>query len=234
MNYITCTDYDTMSKLAAEFVANEVKSRPTFVLGLPTGSTPIGMYKRLSCMANEGNLDFSGVTFFNLDEYYPIAGTHPESYKYFMQKHLFGNINVNPARIHIPSGEAADPQAECAAYDAEIAAAGGIDLMVLGIGVNGHIGFNEPDVTLRAETHLTTLTQSTIEANARNFPSPDDVPRTALTMGMGSICQAKKILLLASGENKRGAVDAMRSGAISTQSPASLLMLHRDVTVMVC
>ncbi len=231
---IECKDYEAMSKMAAEFVANEVNGKANFILGLPTGSTPIGMYKNLTSMANDGSIDFSKTTFFNLDEYYPIAKSHPESYAFFMNKNLFGNINVDKSKVNIPNGEATDAAAECAAYDKKIADLGGIDLMVVGIGVNGHIGFNEPAAELNYATHMCSLTESTIEANARFFPSKDEVPKNALTMGMGSIFMAKKILMLISGENKKPITEQMFNGKITTDVPASLLQLHHDVTVMVC
>ncbi len=227
------SDYETMSKHAAEFVAAEVNGKPKFVLGLPTGSTPIGMYKRLSCMATNGEVDFGNTTFFNLDEYYPIKKSHDQSYDYFMNKHLFSNLNVDKSRINIPNGECADPAAECAAYDKKIVDAGGLDLMVLGVGVNGHIGFNEPDAILQCPTHLTDLTPSTIEVNSRFFASAADVPKQALTMGLGNIFQAKKILLLINGKAKAGIVQRITNGELSCDMPASLLQLHRDVTVLI-
>lgn len=232
MRVIVCDHYDEMSKEAARIMAHEITLCPKRVLGLATGSTPVGMYREMCAMYKRGEIDFSGVTTFNLDEYYPIRRSNPQSYHYFMQEQLFRHVNIPEKNIHIPDGEAADPEKACKEYEAEIAESGGIDLQVLGIGVNGHIGFNEPAGSLVARTHLTDLTESTIKANARFFKSEDEVPKHAVTMGVATILQAKKILLLANGKNKHDAIRALLSERISTSNPATFLNLHPDVTVI--
>ena len=230
---VVCENYADMSARCAALIAEQIRKKPNSVLGLATGSTPIGTYEALCRMHEEGALDFSGVTSFNLDEYYPISPENDQSYRYFMQKHLFEKVNIDPKKTYVPRGDAASAEEECMKYDAMITEAGGIDLQLLGIGVNGHIGFNEPDEALIAATHLTALTESTVAANARFFASADDVPRHALTMGVGSILQARKILILASGANKHAAVSALLSGKVTTASPATVLNLHHD-TILLC
>ncbi|MBQ3226523.1 MAG: glucosamine-6-phosphate deaminase [Clostridia bacterium] len=228
MKIIECTDYNEMSKVAAGFIAAQVTLKPNCVLGLATGSTPIGMYEAVA----EMGLDFSKVTTFNLDEYYPIEQKNSQSYHYFMTENFYSKVNLKKENIFIPCGEAKDPDAECKAYEEKIEAHGGIDLQVLGIGQNGHIGFNEPDSTLFAYTHVTGLTQNTIEANSRFFDSIDEVPTKALTMGVATILKSKRIILLASGANKADAVRALTSGIIDPMCPASLLAAHNDVTII--
>lgn len=226
-------DYEEMSAWAAEMVAGQIKEKNNSVLGLPTGSTPEGMYRLLVQMYRQGAIDFSRVVTFNLDEYLGLAPSHPQSYAYFMRQHLFAHINILPENIHIPDGLAQDLQAFCRAYEEKITVAGGIDLQVLGIGRNGHIGFNEPHDYLNVGTHVVNLTEDTIDANSRFFSSRDEVPRQAVTMGMGTIFKAKKILLLASGKAKAEAIKGTVSGQITTKIPASFLQLHRDVTLIV-
>lgn len=228
MKIIECTDYNEMSKVAAGFIAAQVTLKPNCVLGLATGSTPIGMYEAVA----EMGLDFSKVTTFNLDEYYPIEQKNSQSYHYFMTENFYSKVNLKKENIFIPCGEAKDADAECKAYEEKIEAHGGIDLQVLGIGQNGHIGFNEPDSTLFAYTHVTGLTQNTIEANSRFFDSIDEVPTKALTMGVATILKSKRIILLASGANKADAVRALTSGIIDPMCPASLLAAHNDVTII--
>lgn len=225
--------YEELSKQAAKMVAEAITKKPEFVLGLPTGSTPLGMYKNLIELHKSGEVDFSNVRTFNLDEYYPIKHSDEQSYYKFMFDNFFGSINVKPENIHIPNGETNDPVTECAEYDAKIDSAGGIDLMVLGIGANGHIGFNEPDASLIPDTHIAELTENTIQANARFFNSADEVPKKALTMGVGSIiAKSKKIVLLVSGESKTQIFKQFLSdNKISTENPATLLYLHNDVTI---
>jgi len=201
-------------------------------LGLPTGSTPIAMYSNLIEMNKSVNLDFSKVITFNLDEYYPIKKDNPQSYHKFMSDNLFGKINISPDNINIPDGEALDADLECIEYEKKIVSAGGIDLMVIGIGANGHIGFNEPDDFLLPDTHAAVLTENTREQNKRFFNSIDEVPVKSLTMGMGSILRAKKILLLVSGESKREVFKEFLKGEITTKIPVSFLQLHRDVTIL--
>ena len=226
---ILCDSYNEISERAAELIRAQIILKPDCVLGLATGSSPVGMYDRLA----EMNLDFSGVTTFNLDEYYPISRENDQSYYYFMQKHLYSRVNLRPENIHIPSGEADDVDAECREYEEKIQAAGGIDLQVLGIGMNGHIGFNEPDDSLNTKTHLTDLTENTITANSRFFESEDDVPKQAITMGISTILSAKKIILLASGKEKRQAISALLRDEINTEIPATMLKVHPDV-VLIC
>ena len=233
MRVIVCNDYDEMSVRAAKLVASQMTLKPNCVLGLATGSTPIGLYDRLVEMEKMGEIDFSDVTTFNLDEYYPISPDNSQSYRYFMNEHLFNRVNIDISRTHIPNGETTDPDGECEQYEKMISAAGGIDLQILGIGQNGHIGFNEPDNNLNTVTHLTDLTQSTIEANSRFFASRDEVPTKALTMGMASILKSRKIILLASGRTKAAVVAELLKDSINTSVPATLLNVHPDV-VLIC
>ena len=228
MQVILCKNYDEISKKAAEIVAEQIEKKPNSVLGLATGSSPVGMYRELAAM----NLDFSKVTAFNLDEYYPISKDNTQSYHYFMNKHLYSKVNLKAENIHIPSGEAKDAEKECQRYDDMIAQSGGIDLQILGIGKNGHIGFNEPSESLDCKTHLTSLTQSTIEANSRFFASEADVPKKAITMGVGAILKAKKIVLIASGADKAHAVGELLKNEVSTSVPASVLNVHRDAVLL--
>ena len=224
-------DYTAMSQKAAEIFAEAVNANPTGAFGFATGSSPIGMYEALIKLQQNGKTDLTRITAFNLDEYYPIRSCDPQSYAYFMRQHLFDAIGLPPVSTHIPNGEAHDPIAECAAYDEKIARAGGIDTQILGIGTNGHIGFNEPAEGLMATTSYLPLAEATINANSRFFASPEDVPRHSLTMGMHSIMMAKRIILLASGESKADILREALCGPITTVVPASLLQLHQDVTI---
>ena len=228
MRLILCDEYDEISRKAAELVAAQIMLKPDCVLGLATGSSPVGMYREIT----EMNLDFSQVTTFNLDEYYPISRNNVQSYYYFMNKHLYSKVNLKPENIHIPNGETKDVEAECRAYDLAIEESGGIDLQILGIGQNGHIGFNEPDDNLSSVTHLTDLTESTIEANARFFDKEEDVPKQALTMGMSTILKSRKIILLASGAGKHSALAELFDDDINTSVPATMLKVHPDVVVI--
>ena len=228
MRFIVCEDYDELSKKAAEFVSAQIMLKPNCNLGLATGSTPIGMYKNLVDM----NLDFSEVTTFNLDEYYPILRSNPQSYHYFMTEHLYKWVNLKKDHIFIPNGETKDPAQECIDYEKAIAEHGGLDLQILGIGQNGHIGFNEPSATLNSYTHITDLTQNTIEANSRFFNSIDEVPTKALTMGIATIMRANRILLLASGKEKARVVQALKGNMIDPEIPATILAAHNNVTVI--
>ena len=232
MRLFVCKNYEEMSKKGADIIASVITLKPDAVLGLATGSTPVGMYNCLAEMNRAGKLDFSDVKTYNLDEYYPIKPSDDQSYRFFMNKNLFNNINIHMSNTHVLNGEAADADAECAAYDEAIEEAGGIDIQLLGIGNNGHIGFNEPAAELISGTHKQELTASTIEANSRFFASADDVPRYALTMGMAPIMKAKRILILISGKNKHAALTEMLSGKITTSNPATMLNLHPDVTVV--
>ena len=233
MKIIVTENYEEMSAVATKFFADVIFEKPDCVLGLATGSTPVGMYTNLAKACEEGKLDFSKVKSVNLDEYYPLAPDNDQSYRYFMNKNLFDKVNIDKANTYVPNGMAADPAAACREYEDNIDALGGIDIQVLGIGRNGHIGFNEPSEDgLFVETHLTGLTQNTIEANSRFFESIDDVPKAALTMGIGSVFKARRIIMLASGAEKADAIKKMVSGMISTMCPASMLALHPDVTVI--
>ncbi|HQA60242.1 MAG TPA: glucosamine-6-phosphate deaminase [Tepidanaerobacteraceae bacterium] len=226
-------DYSAMSKKAAQIFANGIQQKPDLVLGLATGSTPIGTYQELIRMHKEEGLDFSKAVSFNLDEYYGLASDNPQSYNYFMFENLFNHVNIKKENVHIPNGLVSDVETYCKQYDEEIEKYGGIDLQLLGIGVNGHIGFNEPAEELVLGTHLTDLTEDTIKANSRFFDSPEEVPTKAITMGIGSIMKAKKILLLASGKNKAEIMaKLLNSDVVTTKVPASLLMLHPDVTII--
>lgn len=231
MKFIIAKDYEEMSKLGADCIIEQIRKKPDSVLGLATGSSPVGTYKYLVDAYNKG-LDFSKISTFNLDEYYGLSPQHPESYMYFMEKNLFKHVNIDRSKIHIPDGLCRDVEKECKSYDEAIVGAGGIDLQLLGIGRNGHIGFNEPGDSLDILTHVANLTESTIEANARFFSSIDEVPKKALTMGMGNIMKSKKILLLAYGESKAEAIALLAGTAVDTNVPATLLLLHRDVTVI--
>lgn len=225
-------DFQQLSAKAAAIVASQVILKNNSVLGLATGSTPEGMYRRLALMNREGMVDFSEVVTFNLDEYLGLSPDHPQSYHYFMHHHLFNHINICAQNIHIPSGQAKNLEEFCLAYDQKIADAGGIDLQVLGIGGNGHIGFNEPDRSLKLQTNIVDLTEETIAANSRFFNTPGEVPRQAVTMGMGSIMRAQRILLLASGKSKAPVIKETVSGKITTEIPASFLQLHREVILI--
>ena len=229
MRIVVCENYEEMSKKAAKVVASQLILKPDSTLGLATGSTPVGMYDELAAMYRAGEIDFKDVKSFNLDEYYPIKKSSDQSYDYFMKENLFSKINIDLANTDIPNGEATDPEAECKAYDEKIKKNGGIDLQVLGIGQNGHIGFNEPDDFLVAGTHLTGLTDNTIEANSRFFQSKDEVPTKALTMGIATIMQAKTIIILASGKSKAKIVAELIKGEITTNNPASMLKVHQNV-----
>ncbi len=232
MNVIVCENYEELSSVAANIIAEQVKKNPSSVLGLATGSTPIGMYNNLVTKNKNGEIDFSKIITFNLDEYYPILPSDPQSYHYFMNENLFSKVNISSQNTHIPNGNSEDIERECTEYDAAIRAHGGVDIQVLGMGVNGHIGFNEPDCELFANTHLTPLTENTINANSRFFASIDDVPKKAITMGVGTIMSAKSILLLVSGKNKHDALSFLLKERISTSNPASLLHLHPNVTLV--
>ena len=233
MRIIVAKDYETMSKQAAIVLAGQIIYKPNSVLGLATGSTPVGTYRELVHMYNQGLLDFRQVVTFNLDEYYGVGPEDEFSYHRFMQDNLFSHINAVPENLHIPNGLARDVEAECKNYEAMIAEAGGIDLQVLGIGRNGHIGFNEPGSEFNGVTRLVDLDEDTIAANSRFFLSPDQVPRQALSMGIKSIMRARRILLLANGAGKAQAIRDMIYGSITPAMPASVLQLHPDVTVIV-
>lgn len=224
--------YEELSKKSAEIIKNYINDAPNTVLGLATGSTPLGTYEEFVRLYNANEVDFSGVTTFNLDEYYPIKKSSSQSYGYFMKKYLFNHINIPTERIFIPNGEAIDHVAECAGYEAKMSARGGIDLQLLGIGTNGHIGFNEPNDVFIAPTHYVKLDEDTIKANARFFESEDNVPKHAITMGIRAIMTAKKILMLASGIKKSEIIYQTIFGAISPKNQSSILQLHPNFTII--
>jgi len=232
MKYIVVNTYEELSNKAADLIAAQILVKPNCVLGLATGSSPVGTYKRLIEDNKAGKIDFSTVTSVNLDEYVGLDGSNDQSYRYFMNDNLFNHVNIDKAKTFVPSGLAEDLAAEGEAYDAMIKELGGIDLQLLGIGLDGHIGFNEPDAYFTGPTHEVKLDESTIEANARFFASKDEVPTTAITMGMLSIMQAKKVLLIANGAAKKAIVEKAFFGPIDPQVPASILQLHPDVTVI--
>ncbi len=232
MKVIVCNTYDEMSLEAAKIMAATIKEKPDGVLGLATGSTPIGMYDNLIEMYKKGELDFKDIKTFNLDEYYPLSADNDQSYHYFMNKQLFSQINIKEENIHILDGLAENPEKECEDFEKLIDENGGIDIQVLGIGQNGHIGFNEPDEKLYANTHLTDLTENTIKANSRFFEKESDVPTKALTMGMGTILKAKKIIILANGKAKHKVVSELVQPMITTNNPATFLNAHADVTLI--
>lgn len=232
MQFITVENYEQLSEKAAQIIADVVINKPDCVLGLATGSSPIGTYKKLIEWNKEGKVDFSKAMSINLDEYEGLDGDHDQSYRYFMNNNLFNFINIDKEKTYVPNGKASDVAAECKAYDERIANVGGIDIQLLGIGLDGHIGFNEPDEFFTKETHKVELDESTIKANARFFESIDDVPKTAITMGMGGIMSAKKVLLIANGQNKKDIIEKAFFGPITPKVPASILQLHGDVTVI--
>ena len=232
MRFISCADYTAMSRQAANLISAQVFVKPNCVLGLATGSTPIGTYKQLIEWYNKGDLSFANVRSVNLDEYKGLSGDHDQSYRYFMQNNLFNHVDIDVANTSVPNGKAEDADAECAAYDAHIRELGGIDLQLLGMGHNGHIGFNEPADEFVGPTHVVELAQSTIDANKRFFASEADVPRQALTMGMAAILQARSVVVVVSGEDKAEIVHKAFFGPITPRVPASLLQLHPNVTVV--
>ena len=233
MNVVIVNDYEEMSDAAAGIVIDAVRHKPDLVLGLATGSTPEGLYRRLVDAHREDGLDFSQVVTFNLDEYVGLRPDHPQSFLHFMKDQLFNHVNVQPENVHIPDGMAGRLARHCEDYEEMIARAGGIDLQVLGIGRDGHIAFNEPGTSFGSATHVTVLTPETIEDNARFFDSPDDVPRFALTMGIATILHTRTALLLAAGENKADAVKATIEGPITSMVAASALQMHPGVVAIV-
>ena len=229
--YVT-EDYNSMSRKAANILSAQVVADPDCVLGLATGSTPIGTYKVLIDRCAKGDLDFSNVKSINLDEYVGLSPEHDQSYRYFMQTNLFDHVNIKRENTHVPNGLAEDLDAECERYNSVIHQLGPIDIQVLGMGHNGHIGFNEPADHFPLETHSVDLAQTTIDANARFFASADEVPRKALTMGIKTIMQAKKVLVVVSGADKAEIVKKAFTGPVTPQVPASILQMHDDVTLV--
>ena len=232
MKFITVVTYEKMSRRAANIISAQVIIKPESVLGLATGSTPLGTYKQLINWYNKGDIDFSSVTTVNLDEYVGLDAENEQSYRYFMNHNFFDRINISINNTFVPNGCAADLAGEGRRYDEHIAELGGIDLQLLGIGLDGHIGFNEPDKYFVKSTHVVNLHESTIKANSRFFANEEDVPKRAITMGMVSIMQAKKILLIANGKAKRDILEKAFYGPITPEIPASVLQLHPDITVI--
>ena len=232
MKIYKAKDYKDMSRKAANIISAQVIMKPNCVLGLATGSTPIGTYDQLVEWYNKGDLDFSEVTTVNLDEYKGLPRTNDQSYYYFMHQHLFDRVNIDPERTNVPNGMEPDAEKECGRYEELIRSLGGVDLQLLGLGHNGHIGFNEPGEAFEKETHCVDLKDSTIEANKRFFASADDVPKQAYTMGIKTIMQAKKILIVVNGENKADIVERAFFGPVTPEVPASILQLHNDVTLV--
>ena len=225
-------DYKSMSRRAANIISAQVITKPDSVLGLATGGTPVGAYQQLVEWYKKGDLSFAEIKTVNLDEYLGLSPHHEQSYRYFMQVNLFDHIDIKPENTHVLNGLAKDPQAECAAYNQLIRDLGGIDLQLLGMGHNGHIAFNEPGDDFGLETHVVTLTDRTIDANTRFFESRDEVPRHALSMGIKNIMQARRILIVVSGEEKAETVCKAFAGPVTKDVPASVLQLHPDVTLV--
>ncbi|MGN0156640.1 MAG: glucosamine-6-phosphate deaminase [Lachnospiraceae bacterium] len=232
MRVYCAKDYDDASRIAANIISAQVILKPDCVLGLATGSTPVGTYEQLIKWYEKGDLDFSKVHSINLDEYRGLSPENDQSYRYFMNTHLFNHININPANTFVPDGLEPDADKACRRYNEIIANSGGIDLQLLGLGHNGHIGFNEPCDEFEKETHCVDLTQSTIDANARFFKTIDEVPKQAYTMGIKNIMQAKKVLVVVTGEGKSDIVKRAFLGPITPQVPASVLQLHNDVILV--
>jgi glucosamine-6-phosphate deaminase len=233
MEVIIAPSAGEASAQAARIVAALIRGKPRAVLGLPTGATPIAFYNELVAMHTRGEADFAEVTTFNLDEYAGLAPDHPQSYAHFMREHFFSRVNIAHWRAHMPNGLAPDIAKHCEAYEAAIVEAGGIDLQLLGLGSDGHIGFNEPSSSLGSRTRLKTLTEQTIRDNARYFTTPDQVPRHVITMGVGTILDARRCLVLAFGERKAAAVAAMVEGPITADVPASALQFHPSCALLV-
>lgn len=232
MEFIIKDTYEEMSYEAARLIADQIKAKPACVLGLATGSTPIGTYKELVAMCKRGEISFADVQTFNLDEYAGLDENNDQSYRYFMNHHLFNHVDIDIKNTHVPSGISDDAEKMCQKYEDDIDEAGGIDLQLLGLGHNGHIGFNEPCDDFPTKTHCVTLTQSTIQANSRLFDDISEVPTSAYTMGIGTIMKAKKVLLVASGADKAQIVKKAFCGDVDPHVPASILQSHKDCTIV--
>ena len=232
MNTLICETYEKMSEAAAAIIAAQIMTKPHSVLGLATGSTPLGTYAELARLYREGTLNFENVKSFNLDEYLGVGSSNDQSYSYFMMENLFNKINIDKANVKLLDGLTESPENECKLFEELIKLAGGIDIQLLGIGINGHIGFNEPDSQFSMATHLVRLAETTLNANSRFFKSVEEVPQFALTMGIGTIMKARKILVLASGEEKADIIRELVFGDIKPQTPASVLRFHSSVTII--
>ncbi|MCD6247988.1 MAG: glucosamine-6-phosphate deaminase [Hadesarchaea archaeon] len=230
MKVLITKNYDELSEKAAKIIADAIRNKPNLVLGLATGGTPVGCYRELVRMHKEKKLDFSRVVTFNLDEYIGLPPTHPQSYRYFMNENLFNHVNIRMENTHIPDGMTDDPQKTCEEFEKAIETAGGIDLQLLGIGANGHIAFNEPGSPFNSRTRVVEISEQTRKDNARFFQSIDEVPRQAISMGIGTIMEARKIVLLASGARKADAVAKSVKGPITEEVPASILQKHPNCT----
>jgi len=226
-------DYDELSKKAAEIIADSIRKKPNLILGLATGGTPVGCYRELIRMHREEGLDFSRVATFNLDEYLGLPPTHPQSYRYFMDENLFRHVNIKMENTHVLNGMSKDPQKTCKEFEKAITKSGGIDFQLLGIGANGHIAFNEPGSSFESRTRVVNISEQTIKDNARFFKSIDEVPRQALSMGIGTIMEAKKIALLATGMGKAEVIAKSVEGPITINVPASVLQRHPDCTFII-
>ncbi len=228
-----CKSYEAMCTAAAEMIANRLRNQPNLVLGLTTGSTPLGVYKELIRLHQDEGLDFSKVVTFNLDEYVGLAPDHPQSYHYFIFENFFKHINIDPDKIHIPDGTAEDVEAHCEWYDNEIKRHGGLDIQLFGIGANGNIAFNDPGSSLTSRTRIKTLTEKTTEDNMQLVEDSEKIPQYVITMGIGTIMEAKEIIMLASGVQKANAVKSAVEGPISALVPASIVQMHRKAFVMI-
>lgn len=233
MKILVCKDYEELSRKSAEIIVSQVNQKKDSVLGLATGGTPVGMYQELVKSYREGKVDFGKVITFNLDEYYGVDPKNVNSYHYYMNTNFFDHVNIDRKNINIPNGMSKDIEKECREYDEKIQSLGGIDLQILGVGLNGHIGFNEPAKELMSTTHITDLTKETINANARFFEDISQVPTKAITVGMATILRSKKIVVLINGKNKSKIFEKIIGKKITTQIPATLLQLHPDVTIVV-
>jgi glucosamine-6-phosphate deaminase len=233
MNVIVCATSEAMSQTAAKIFADRIRAKPNLVLGLATGSTPVAMYRELIRMCKDEGLDFSKVRTFNLDEYLGLPPDHEQSYRAFMNANLFDHINIQKENTRVPDGLAKDPAAFCATYEADIRAAGGIDLQLLGIGSNGHVAFNEPGSPVTSRTRVVDLTRNTIKDNARFFARMEDVPTKALSMGIATILDAKEIVLIADKQSKADAIARTIEGPVTPQVPASLVRDHRNITFVI-
>lgn len=232
MKILQAKNYDEMSQKAAEFLIERIRRNPDINLGLATGGTPVGLYAQLVKDHQKNHTSYQDATTFNLDEYMGLSSEDPNSYRFFMDKHLFNHIDIQKSNTHVPLGDTADPQQQCIDYENLIERHGGIDLQVLGIGSNGHIGFNEPGTSFHSETHIVELTPSTRESNARYFNSLSEVPAHAITMGIASIMRSREILLLVSGDAKRDALEQLLKGEVNESFPASILRKHTNVTII--
>ncbi|WP_462171496.1 glucosamine-6-phosphate deaminase [Pseudoalteromonas xiamenensis] len=233
MQIVILKDASEVARYGADIFTSQLQRKAESVLGLATGSTPVALYQELIKRNQTGMVTFKETTTFNLDEYLGLSGEHPQSYRYFMNEQLFNHIDIDKDRTHVPPGDAKNPVIACQEYEAKIASAGGVDIQLLGIGRNGHIGFNEPSSGLTSRTRVKTLTKATIDDNARFFKEDEYQPHLSITMGIGSILDARKVVLLATGENKAEAVKAMVEGPLTAACPASALQLHKDAVIVI-